>query len=111
MVEASAFLEFGFFVVVDIKDIRGLWFYMFKCYDVMKPDGTKRAGLYVAACKCQEHGLLTATPKLRRISILLLVVLTVIGRLELFVHDVTRAIILSRAKLRLPIYMYALRKM
>jgi len=97
--------ELGCFEVVDATQSANHRLYRPTFVDKLKPDGSKRSRLCVAACNDQNHGLFTAAPTIKRISLRLLLALAVSHRLRLFTRDVTKAFVNSKTPLRRPVYL------
>lgn len=68
----------------------------------MKSGRTSRSTLCAAACNDQEHKLLTATPNIQKISICLLLAISVQEKLKVHIRDATKAFVMSRTVLRRP---------
>ena len=65
----------------------------------------------MAACNDQEHGLLTGTPTVKRLSMRILAALSRSYQLKLFTRDVTKAFVQSTSTLNRPVFMRAPREM
>lgn len=105
--EISSLQELCCFEIVEKRESEGHRLYRPVFVDKVKSDGTKRSRLCAAACNDQEHGLFTATPTIKRISLRLLLSMSATYRLNLFTRDATKAFVNSKTKLRRPIYMQA----
>jgi len=105
MEEIEGLQKLGCFEIVSEEQAKGYRLYRPRFVDVTKPSGVKRSRLCVAACNDQEHGLFTAAPTIKRLSLRLLLAVTAIKEFELHTRDVTKAFVMSRTPLRRPVYL------
>lgn len=103
--------ELSVFEVVDVAESKGHRLYRSKFLDKIKANGDNHSRLCAAAWNDQEHGLFTAAPTIRRISLRLLFAICAAYGYELSSRDVVRAFLRSKTKLRRPIYMRAPKEM
>lgn len=109
--EIKALVDAGCFEIAPAIEADGHRIYRSRFVDKVKPDGTMRSRLCVAACNDQSHGLFTASPTMKRISLRLFLTIAATEKLQMHVRDVTKAFIMSKTTLRRPIYMKAPKEM
>eukprot|EP00171_Calliarthron_tuberculosum_P023256 IDg23256t1 len=103
--------ELNVYEVVDIDESNGHRLYKSKFLDKIKNTGEKHSRLCAAAWNDQEHGLFTAAPTIRRLSLRLLFALCATYKYAPNSRDVVRAFLRAKTKLRRPIYMKAPKEM
>ena len=73
-----------------------------KCFvDKFKADGSKKTGLCIAATHDREHGLCTAAPSIKGMSMRLMLAVRASMKFIVYTRDVKKAFIMSKMLLRL----------
>eukprot|EP00171_Calliarthron_tuberculosum_P022600 IDg22600t1 len=103
--------ELSVYEIVDKEESKGHRLYRSKFLDRIKENGEKHSRLCVAAWNDQEHGLFTAAPTIRRMSLRFFLAVCASYGFEPSSRDVIRAFLRSKTKLRRPIYMRAPKEM
>lgn len=107
MSELNGLQELGCFEVVDRKEADGHRIYKYRFVDAVKPNGVKKSRLCVAAFNDKDHGLFTAAPTVKRISIRLMLSMCAMMGHQICTRDVKKAFVMSKTRLRRPVYMQA----
>ena len=97
--------EVGCFEIFDEAEGEGHRIYRHSFVDKVKDDGLNKSRLCVAAFNDKDHGLFTAAPTVKRISIRLNLALCASFGYKLCTRDVKQALVQSKTKLRRPVYM------
>ncbi len=107
MKELKDLEDSGCFEIVDAKEATRHRIYRHSFVDTVKHDGRRKSRLCVAAFNDKDHGLFTAAPTVKRISIRLMLSICASFKYQLYTRDVKQAFIQSKTKLRRPVYMRA----
>ena len=94
--EVRGLWELGCFEIVDDSEARGQRIYRSRFVDKTKSDGSKKSRLVIAATNDNQHGLFTAAPTIKRLSIRLLLSISASMKFKIYTRDVTKAFIMSR---------------
>ncbi len=105
MEEIAALQQMGCFEVVPKQDSDGYRLYRPTFVGKVKLNGEKRSRLCVAACNDQNHGLFTAAPTIKRLSLRLLLCVAASPGFDLTTRHVTRAFVMSKTPLHRPFYL------
>lgn len=108
--EIRTLIDLGCFEIAPSTGAAGHRIYRAQFVDKLKVDGTKRSRLCVAARNDHNHGLFTAAPTMRPISLRLLLSIAVAERIELHLRDIGKAFVMLRTPLRRLVFMQAPRE-
>lgn len=72
--------------------------------DKIKPSGVRKSRFCVAAFNDKDHGLFTAAPTIKRISLRLILCMSSMCRLQTYTRDISQAFVKSQTTLRRDIY-------
>lgn len=109
--ELNGLQELGCFEIVDSAEAKNHRVYRHSFVDKIKSDGKKKSRFCVAAFNDKNHGLFTAAPTVKRISIRLMVSISASFGFSLFTRDVKKAFVMSKTSLRRPVYMHPPKEM
>ena len=90
---------------MDKSEAQGLRIYRHSFVNKLKDNGEKKSRLCVAAFNDKNHGLFTAAPTIKRISLRLMVSISSTYKVRLNIRDVKQAFPQSKTALRRPVYM------
>ena len=97
----------GCFEVVDESEATGKRVYNHAWVDKVKENGKKKSRMCVAAFNDKDHGLFTAAPTVKRMSIRTMVSICAAYKYKLHGRDVKQAFPKSKTQLRRPVFMRA----
>lgn len=103
LAELNDLQELGCFEIVDKKEAKNHRIYRHSFVDKVKSDGKKKSRLCVAAFNDKDHGLFTAAPTVKRISIRLMLSISASFGFPLATRDVKKAFVMSKTTLRRPV--------
>lgn len=109
--ELNGLQELGCFEIVDASEAKNHRIYNHSFVDKVKDNGTRKSRLCVAAFNDKDHGLFTAAPTVKRISIRFMMCITSSYGFDLATRDVKKAFVMSKTQLRRPVYMRAPKEM
>ena len=109
--EIISLQNLGCFKIVTRDEAKGHRLYRSTFVDKVKDNGEKRSRLCVAACNDKEHGLFTAAPTIKRISLRMFIAIAACNSFDIYTRDVTKAFVMSKTPLRRPVYLRAPKEM
>lgn len=105
MAELDGLIELGCFELIDKEEAKGQRIHNHSFVDKLKPSGEKKSRFIVAAHSDHDHGYFVAAPTVKRISIRLLLSVCASYRFSIGTRDVKKAFVMSRTKLRRPVFL------